>query len=173
MLAIQVGVFPWRRPELEPAEGWPGNIPGRHLADKVIDRATGDRRPEPIRMANDPAGQVTAVRAACHAQAIGIGPILGDQAVDARQDVAHRPGAPVPEVRPIERLAVTLGAAWVGGPHADPGSGQDLPLPERAPAVERMRAAVDLHDERRRTRTAPPPPAAGDQGGSIAGGLTV
>ena len=58
------------------------------------------------------------------------------------------------EVRGVERLAVALRPARVGVPDADPGPGQALELPGRRPAVERVRAAVDLEDERGRRRGA-------------------
>ena len=101
-------------------------------------------------MPDDPVGQVAAVRAAGHAEAVRVGQAVGDERVDAGQHVARRAGSPVAMVRVVERLAVALGAARVAVEDADPGRGQDLELPDQRPAVERVRPAVDLDDERPR-----------------------
>ena len=59
----------------------------------------------------------------------GGGQAVGDQRVDARQDVAHRAGSPVAVVRIVEGLAVALGAARVAVEDTHPGRGEDLELP--------------------------------------------
>ena len=101
-------------------------------------------------MADDPAREVAAVRPAGDAQPIRVGQPVGDEGVDPGEDVAHRARAPVAVVRVVERLAVALRAARVAVEDADPGRGEDLELPQRRPAVQGVRAAVDLDDERLR-----------------------
>ena len=108
-------------------------------------------------MADDPVRQVAAVRPAGDAEPLRVGQAVGDERVDAGEDVAHRARAPVAVVGVVERLAVALGAARVAVEDADPGRGEDLELPDRRPAVERVRAAVDLDDER------PGPTPAGEE----------
>ena len=60
------------------------------------------------------------------------------------------PSPQSPEVGVDEVLAVALRAARVAGIDADARRDQALPLPERRPAVERGRPAVDLDHQRRR-----------------------
>ena len=81
---------------------------------------------------------------------VRVGEAVGDERVHAGEHVAHRPGTPVAVVGVVERLAVALRAARVAVEDADPGRREDLELPDRRPAVERVRAAVDLDDERPR-----------------------
>ena len=100
------------------------------------------------RPADDPVRQVAAVRAAGDAQPVRVGEAVGDRLVHAGDHVGHRAVAPVAEVGPVERLAVALGAARVRRQHRDPGAGEDLPLEHRRPAVQRVRPAVDLEDQR-------------------------
>ena len=75
--------------------------------------AAGDRRPEPLVVADDPVRQVAAVRAAGHAEPVRVGEAVRDERVDPREDVAGRAGAPVAVVRVVEGLAVALRAARV------------------------------------------------------------
>ena len=123
--------------------------PGQHLADHVVDRSARHRRLEPIGVADDPRGEVPAVRAAGDAHPIAVDEPVVDERVEAGHDVAHRPIAPVADVPVQECLAVALRAARVAGVDADPAGGEQLPLPHERPAVERGRPAVDLEDDRR------------------------
>jgi hypothetical protein len=80
-------------------------------------------------VADDPAGEVAAVRAAGQTEALGVRQAVGNERVDAGQDVARRTGSPVAVVRVIECRAVSLGAAWIAVEDADPAGGEDLELP--------------------------------------------
>ena len=138
----------WSRTRAGPVAA--ADVAGQEQHAHVADRAAGHRRPEALVVADDPVREVAAVRAAGDAQAVRVGQAVGDERVDAGQDVARRARSPVAVVGVVERLAVALRAARVAVEDADPGGRQDLELPRRRPAVEGVRAAVDLDDERSR-----------------------
>ena len=134
--------------ELDPRPLGPRDVAGEEQQPHVDDRAARERRLEAVGLADDPVGQVAAVRAAGHPEPLGVGQPVGDRLVHAGQHVGHRPVAPVAEVGAVERLAVALGPARVRGQHRDPGAREDLPLEHRRVTVERVRAAVDLEHQR-------------------------
>ena len=146
---VEVPVLPRVDAVDEEAEDRAADVAGQHLADQVVDRSAGDRGLEPIGVADDPRGEIAAVRAAGDAHPIAVDEAVLDQRVEAGHDVAHRPVAPVLDVRVQEVEAVALRSARVAGVDADPVGGQLLPLPHQRPAVERGRAAVDLEHDRR------------------------
>ena len=98
-------------------------------------------------MPEDPVGQVAAIRPARHAEPIRIGQTFRYQRLDAGEDVAHGPVSPVPVVGVVERLAITFRSARVAIEDAHPGRSEDLELPYQRPAVQGVRATMDLDHE--------------------------
>src|SRR4029079_11719228 len=97
----------------------------------------------------DPVREIAAVRPAGDAEPVRIREPVGRERLDAREDVPHRARAPVPDVRLVELAAVALRAAGVRVEDADPARREELELEDGRPAIERVRAAVDLGHERR------------------------
>jgi hypothetical protein len=126
----------------------PGEVSGQHERCHVAHRPCGERRSKAAIVSNDPIRQVAAIRAPGDAEVRAACDALGDERVHADEDVPRRTVAPIAEVRIRETLAIPCRAAWIAVEDAHPGSRQDLELEHRRPAVLRLRAAMDLNDER-------------------------
>ena len=127
------------------AQSPPLMSPVRNSIAHVADAAAGHRGPEPLVVGDDPVRQVAAVRAAGHAEAIAGRRGRRRRATSTPASTSRvGPGPQSRWLASLNVLAVALRATRVAVEDADPVRGEDLELPHRRPAVERVRPAVDL-----------------------------
>jgi hypothetical protein len=129
-------------------------LPGRGEHPPVGDAGVDQRGAKPVGLPDGPGGHEAAVAPAGDAQPIGVGDALGDEQVDAGQDVG--PFLPADPARDAggEGVTVALAAARVGQEHGVASGGQPLcagePEQLEAIGVAVVGAAVHERDERER-----------------------
>ena len=122
---------------------------------RVVDRSLGAERPEPIAVVTgEPRGHEPAVRAAEHADAVGVAEVVAVECgVDDRKDVVDVDRSPSRTghgrvVRTLDGLAPAgvpaTAAAWVAEHHDEAGRGLHLELVEEVLAVLGVGTAVDV-----------------------------
>src|SRR3989442_7155035 len=116
--------------------------------DVVADAALRRRGAEARGVADDPVRHESAVTSAGHVEALLVDPVRLERVVDAGHEVLVVFAAPIADARGRELLPVRVAPARIRIEDAVASAGEHLEFMEEAIAIRRMRAAVDLEDQR-------------------------
>src|SRR5216117_773801 len=126
----------------------PADVARPERRDVVADAPLRRRGAEARGVPDDPFRHEPAVASTRHVEPLLVDPVRLERVIDAGHEVLVIFAAPIADARGREPLAVRMAAARIGIEDAVAAAGEHLEFMEEAVAVRRMRAAVDLEDER-------------------------
>ena len=126
----------------------PADVARPERRDVVADAPLRRRGAEARGVADDPVRHESAVASAGHVEALLVDPVRLEGVVDAGHEILVVFAAPIADAGSRELLPVRVAPARIRVEHGVAAAGEHLELVKEAVAIRRMRAAVDLEDQR-------------------------